>query len=436
MNKPFFFRTLLLMAIAVVFCLNTQAQTPTGIYTSGKTIFGICGDTIVLRGVNYAPYNWGSDNSELLFSEVAKTGANTVRMTWYANSNLPAYTDALLDSAIGNCIRNKMIPVVELHNLTCDFTTSDVETLALWYTDVTHLAIINKYKSSLIIDIANEVGAVNWTGNPALAQQQYSAAYDSAVHILRNAGITVPLMIDAPDCGTSIDVLGNVAAGIIANDPLQNLIFSTHAYWVAYANNDSATMQQLITTALAADFPLVIGEVANYQDSSDNSNNTYYCHWPLNYSALLNICKQNNVGWLVWSWNNDQCASRQLSTDGMYTNLTTYGMDIVNNNYYGLHNSSRTTGYLANNGICNNPNGLENLNSSKTPFLIYNTEGVAYVRSESAEPLQITCFDMLGRLYLQTKLQPGQVMALPQINMGIVQVTGNGQGYIAKFINQ
>lgn len=433
MRILYFLRRIAFIIFLAACFLNVKPQ---GIHTSGNLLLGVCGDTIILRGINYAPYDWGSDNTQLLVNEVAQTGANTVRMTWYSYSNLPAYTNALLDTAIGTCIRYKMIPVIELHNITCDFNVADVDTLANWYTSPGLLSIISKYQSSLIIDIANEAGAVNWAGNPATAQQQYIVTYDSVVHKLRNAGIAVPLMIDAPDCGTSIDILSNVAANIIASDPLHNIIFSSHAYWYAYANNDSATMQQLITTAIAGNFPFVMGEVANYQDSSDNSGNSYYCHWALNYPALLNICKQNNIGWLVWSWNNDQCSLRQLSGNGTYSNLSPYGMDIVNNSNYGLHSSSHLTSYLANNGVCNNTNGINDINAQAIPYTIYNNNGIAYLKSQAADVLQLNTFDELGRRVQQAVVSPGQTIALPQINIGIVQVYDGNTRFASKFISQ
>src|ERR1019366_1016723 len=226
-------------------------------------------------------------------------------------------------TAIATCISNKMIPILELHDLSCQPNTADVDTLVNWYTTPARVAIFTKYQHSLIINVANELGFVNWAGNPSIAQQAYQDSYDSAIHVMRRAGINVPIMIDAPDCGTSIDVLGNVASNIIGSDPLHNIIFSTHAYWYGYANNDSATMLQDIMNALSYNFPLVIGEVSKYQDSTDNIGTVYYCYYIDNYTAILNICNQQSIGWMAWSWDNDLCVARQLSTNGMYSSLST-----------------------------------------------------------------------------------------------------------------
>jgi mannan endo-1,4-beta-mannosidase len=430
MPKSYYYLRTLLLNIAILMVSLASAQNT--IHTSGPLILGACGDTIMLRGVNYAPYDWGYDSSQLRFDQIAQTGANAVRIPWYANNPAPYYTDALLDTAIGNCIRNKMIPILELHDLSCDPNTADIDTLVTWYTTPARLAIFARYQGSLIIDLANELGFVNWANNTTTAQQAYITAYDSAIHVMRAAGVIAPLMIDAPDCGTSIDILGNVASDIISSDPLHNIIFSTHTYWYGYANNDSATMLQDFTTALSHGFPLIVGEVSKYQDSVDNSGNTYYCHYIDDYTAVLNICLQYRIGWLAWSWDNDLCTPRQLSTDGSYANLSALGMDIVNNPTYGIRATSQLTSYLKNGACAANTNGIDNLTGQK-PYLLYYDNGAAYLRSLSSEALQLNEYDIIGRLLVKTDLQPAQVITLADTYMGIVQVTSGGQQYVSRY---
>lgn len=430
MSKIYYSVRTLLLSLFILFASIMQAQNAT-IHTSGGMILGVCGDTILIRGVNYAPYDWGYDSSQNRFDQIAQTGANAVRIPWYASSLAPYYTDALLDTAIGTCIRHKMIPILELHDLSCDPNTADLDTLVTWYTTPARLAIFTKYQHSLIIDFANELGFVNWTGNTPVAQQAYVTAYDSAIHVMRRAGVLVPLMIDAPDCGESVDVLGNVAPGIISSDPLHNVIFSTHVYWYGYANNDSATMLQDITSAWSHNFPLLFGEVSKYQDSVDNGGTTYYCHYIDNYTAILNIAKQLSIGWLAWSWDRDLCVARQISTDGTYANLSALGMDIVNNPTYGIAATSILTSYLKN-GTCTSSNGIDNIVEQK-PYLLYYDNDVAHIRSMSSEMLQLNEYDMIGRLLVKTDLQPGQAIALSNTYMGIVQVTSGGQQYISRF---
>ena len=122
----------------------------TTIIIKGKHIVTTCGDTIILKGVNYAPYGWGWNNSENFFPEIAKSGANSVRLVWYKTNSGPAYSNmALLDSAIGRCIRYKMIPILELHDETCNNNGTSMVATANWYTQTAVKNILVKYQKSI-----------------------------------------------------------------------------------------------------------------------------------------------------------------------------------------------------------------------------------------------------------------------------------------------
>ena len=419
----------LIIGLSLICYANTGfAQT---IHTSGSTIIGVCGDTITLRGIDYAPFDWGYDSTQLYLNQIAKTGANVVRMPWYDTSSAPYYTYPLLDTAINHCIQNKMIPVIVLMDITCDNDYHALLTLAQWYTTPQVTQIINKYKSSLIIDIANEAGYVTWDNDPTTALQTYKNTYDSITHLLRNANITIPIMIDAPDCGTNINVFDSVATNIVSSDPLHNVLFSAHAYWYAYANNDSATMLGILQNAKSANYPLMLGEIANYQDGNTA------CEYALNYTSLLHICQNLNIGWLAWSWNNDVCASRQLSNDGSFTNLSSYGNDIVNNSDYGLSTTAKLTTYLYNNqGSCVTT-GIPLVSQSELCFIYYEN-GIAYLRSQSNVILQIQILDIMGRCVEKTTLDPGKNLLLAHentIGLFLVRATSNNKTWSSKFIN-
>ena len=289
------------------------AQTST-IHVNGRYIIGPCNDTIILKGINYAPYNWGWSPNELQIDQIALSNANCVRLPWYIITPDGATPQSTfnnldyLDSAISKCIQYKMIPIIELHDQTCSDDTTALISLANWYTQPSVLSILNKYEHSIIIDIANEALYVDWASNSASAQTTFIHTYTTIINILRVAGITIPLMIDGPDCGTNLEVLANVGSLLETTDPQHNLIFSAHAYWYAYANNDSLQMLTKIDYALSKNIPFIFGEVANLQDDVS------LCQYSLNYSALLNICKQKKVGWLAWSWDHDGCNARQVTT--------------------------------------------------------------------------------------------------------------------------
>lgn len=341
----------LLLLLALLGVNLAAAQTANHITVSGRYILGPCGDTLVLKGVNYAPYNWGWSPTQLQINQVAQTGANCVRLPWYVNTPdgptpQATYNNLVnLDSALARCVRFDMIPILELHDQTCQNNVQALTTLANWFTQPGVLALIAQYQHSIIVNVANEALYVNWTSNPQAAQTTFQTTYSGIISTLRNAGITAPIMIDGPDCGTNLDVLAAVGPTLLANDPQSNLIFSAHAYWYAYANNDSVQMLNKVNNALAQNIPFVFGEIANLQDDQQ------MCQYTLNYQPLLRICEQNRIGWMAWSWNNDGCSARQMSTNGNFSSLTPYGNDLIYNSGYGLLTQpANKSMYLINNG--------------------------------------------------------------------------------------
>jgi mannan endo-1,4-beta-mannosidase len=333
-------KKLSVLFFALLAAVALHAQTTQFIHTNGRYIFGPCGDTLLLRGIDYAPYDWGYDITSLELNQVVQAGANVVRMPWYYdNSNATAnavYQDfAALDSAVSKCVENKMIAIIEIHDYTCSDDTTALFNLNTWWTqDSVFNVILQKHKESVIVNYANEAGVYAWDSVPAAtALTVYQRTYENIITALRSkSGFNFPIMIDAPDCGTSSDafVTSNMANNLIQFDPQHNLIFSTHAYWYAYANNDSTTMASDVDAVISQNIPLVLGEVADLQDGSTN------CEYTLNYQPLLKYCQLKKVGWIAWSWDNDDCSNRQISSTGNFSDLTTYGNDIVHNSTYGL----------------------------------------------------------------------------------------------------
>ena len=321
--------------IVLALILGYQSFSQSFIKVKGRHILGPCGDTILLRGINYAPYNWGWSPNQLRIKELAKTKANCVRLVWYktGQSGTPASTYSnldLLDSSLSQSIKHGLIPILVLHDQTCQNSPSDLIDLANWFVRSAVLQIISKYKHSLILNIANEVLHVNWAGNPVTAKVTFLNTYTTIVNTLRNVGIEVPLMIDGPDCGTNLDVLASVGPALVAEDQAHNLIFSAHAYWYSFAGNDSSQMEAKINNALSVNMAFVFGELANFQDDAS------LCQYVLNYQPLLKICKRKKIGWMAWSWDNDGCVSRQISLAGSFSNLSPYGQVIVNDLEFGL----------------------------------------------------------------------------------------------------
>ncbi|MCO6482795.1 MAG: cellulase family glycosylhydrolase [Flavobacteriales bacterium] len=324
------------LAVLASILLLTGAATAQNIHVDGRWIIGPCGDTLILKGVNYAPYNWGWSPDELHIDQIALSGANCVRLPWYEATPDGAQPQATydnlakLDQALAACTSHGMIPILDLHDQKCANDPAALIALANWYTQPGVMAVLDNHAQDMIINVANEALNVLWSGNPAAAQATFVSTYTTIINNLRNAGIGMPLMIDAPDCGINLDVLAEVGSQLLQADPQGNLIFSAHGYWHSFANNDPAQMQVKMDHALDQGIPFVMAEVANLQDDAQ------MCQYTLDYNALLNICTEAQVGWLAWSWDRDGCSARQISTNGMANSLTPYGNDIVNNPGHGL----------------------------------------------------------------------------------------------------
>lgn len=193
----------------------------------------------------------------------------------------------------------------------------------------------------LLINLANELGNYRWTDNPASALASFKNAYKTAIASIREH-LQIPIAIDAPDCGSSIEIFPQIAQELIDRDPAHNLLFSGHAYWATYHGIPH------IQAAINANIPLFFGEIANKQDEEVNAK-TQYCRYDLDgssgnqpapngftYQALLTLLQQQEIGWLAWSWWKDNCSQRQMTSNGTFARLTPYGKDIVNNSTYGL----------------------------------------------------------------------------------------------------
>jgi mannan endo-1,4-beta-mannosidase len=315
-------------------------------YTKGRHLYHPNGTKVILRGIDLPLLDdWGFPQSDTL-AELEKTGANAVRIQWYVDygqPSRPAYSIADLDKFLARCRTSKIIPMVFLSDLTCQSDPNLLNSrLTPWWTSPAVVAVLKKHQRYLMINLANELGHYRWTGNQPVALDAYKNAYKSAIASIRQTGLKVPIAIDAPDCGTSIEVFPAIAQELINSDPAGNLLFSGHAYWASYNGIPH------IQAAIDANVPLFFGEIANKQDETINGQ-TQYGYYDLDgsnqnrpaesgfkYQSLLPLLKEKEIGWLAWSWWKDNCAPRQMTSNGTFAGLTPYGRDIVNNPTYGL----------------------------------------------------------------------------------------------------
>jgi mannan endo-1,4-beta-mannosidase len=310
------------------------------IHCAGSHILSACGDTLVLKGLNYPAYSWGSDPNSLLISEIAKTGANALRLVWRKTPEDAAHNVYLdyvaLDSMLSKCTQAGMIAIPELHDAMGSDDPAALMALADWWRSKPVLDILNKYRKNIMINIANEALFVNDKGDPAAQLDAYTQAYKTIINNLRSTpGFDFPLMIDAPDWGQNPDVFvrNNTAASLMDVDPKHNLVFSVHTYWDYYTQ---AQMSAKLDALLATGLPMVLGEVSNYHIYSKTDKE------PVDYAWLLNYCQHKGLSFLIWSWDidhgiYDECPDCKVSANGLYSSFTPFGNDVLFSPVYGLN---------------------------------------------------------------------------------------------------
>jgi mannan endo-1,4-beta-mannosidase len=327
------------------------------LYVDGRFLYDRYRNQVILRGVNYPLLDDWQFPPNSYLSEIAQSGANAIRIQWYVNYNQadgvtrdPSYSTADLGTFLDACIAAKIVPIVMLADDTCNSDPTLINSFYVpWWTDPANADVLKARQECLILNLANELGYWEWADDPASALTAYTSAYKTAIASMRAAGYTCPLMIDAPDCGSKLSAFTaagdgglTVGAELVAADPLGNILLSAHAYWAGYDG------RPFIPTAIAANLPIVFGEIANKQDEVVNGN-TVYGYYDLDgthvghptstgftYQSFLTSLVPDQIGWLAWCWTKDICDARQMTPTGEFANLGTFGSDLVNNATYGL----------------------------------------------------------------------------------------------------
>jgi mannan endo-1,4-beta-mannosidase len=320
------------------------------LYVEGRFLHDAAGKQVILRGIDLPLLDDWSFPADDKLADLAQTGANAVRIQWYINygdGRRPLYTLADLDAFLGKCKANRIIPILGLWDATCG---GDMAVLSgqfvPWWTSDDVVAVLDKHKRYLVVNLANELGIDRWSGTPDAALSDFKDAYKAALTSVRQK-LHMPIMLDAPDCATSIEAWTAMGQELVDHDPDHNLLLSVHAYWAAYDG------MPFIADAVNRNLPLVFGEIANKQDESV-AGAVQYCFYDLDglgqnqpapngftYQALLKNLTTQDVGWLAWSWWPDACESRNMARydeNGQFQGLSPYGEDIVNNAEYGLKN--------------------------------------------------------------------------------------------------
>ena len=262
-----------------------------GYVVSGRELFDQLGEKVTLRGTN--KMNVFTDREGTSFAEIRKTGANSVRIVWATADDDFVPTAADLDAIIARALANQMIPMIELHDATGDW--SRLPALVDYWTRPDIVAVLQHHESYLLVNIGNEIG------NDQVTAAMFRADYGTAVRRMRDAGIHSPLVIDASDFGKDIDILMATAADLTAGDPDRNLLFSVHMYWGVHDGADAAYIADKLQAAVDAGVPLIVGEFAGYGafagvESSCGEQGR------VDHVTILEQCDRHSIGWYAWEW--------------------------------------------------------------------------------------------------------------------------------------
>jgi mannan endo-1,4-beta-mannosidase len=306
-----------------------------GFYVDGRFLYDRCGERVVLRGVNEMIVWSGGKDGVPEYAEIAKTNANAVRIVWTVADG----TASELDTAITNALAQKLIPMIELHDATGDF--SKLGSLVQYWTSSAVVAVIKKHEQNLLVNIGNEVG------NASVTNDAFAAGYKDAITRMRDAGIRTPLVVDGSSWGQNIDQLQAVGPSLVTHDPDHNLLLSVHVWW------PDATTQKItdeITQSVNANLPLIIGEFAQHAVSGCSQN-------PTDYKTLLALSQTHSIGWLAWSWGsvkNSDCGSDgpfDMTTNGTFAGLTGWGNEVAVSDANSIQKTSKRPASIVN-GAC------------------------------------------------------------------------------------
>ena len=320
----------------------------TGFFVLGRDLYDRRGSKVILRGVNKMSVFDNDDPLGLVsFPEIKQTGANTVRIVWAITNNLqaggPATSMATLDALIANAKANHLIPMIELHDATGDW--SRLHELVTYWTQPAVVRIIKKHQAYVLVNIGNEVG------DDTVSQADFVVGYTDAVQRMRAAGIHAPLVIDASDWGKDLGRLNNTATTLLAADPEGNLMFSVHLYWSLSCGADAAFIRSNLRQAVDLGYPLIVGEFSRFGGFPCSKPDASMCSpaAEIDYQTILAACHELQLGWYAWEWgpgndfNDPLCAVMDMTPDRLFAHLKPgWGHDVAIASPFGIQQTSVT----------------------------------------------------------------------------------------------
>lgn len=264
-----------------------------GVFTTDKNqLIDADGQVFVIRGINN-PHAWFGEKAFLALDDIQQTGSNTIRIVWNTRGK-----DSDLERIIKRCIELQMIPMVELHDVTGNTSGERLADMALWYADPERATMLKQYERFLLLNIANE-----W-GDHKTKAEYWTTAYSRCIDIIRQAGYTTTIVIDAPGWGQNIKPIIECGQKLIDIDPLHNILFSIHMYgsW-----NKSDQIREQLSLCHERELPIIVGE---FGYNHHKGINNLMCK--VDHKMILEVCNELEYGFMPWSWTGNNRENRWL----------------------------------------------------------------------------------------------------------------------------
>lgn len=305
-----------------------------GFFVQDRFLYSKDNEKVVLRGINHM-FIW-TDREGKTIPEIAKTGANCVRIVWNTRGRVSD-----LDNIISLCIANGMIPIPEIHDTTGNWDRLS-DALEFWLREET-LQMITNHQEYLILNVGNE------PGNKEYPSDEFFSVYNLVVTKMRAAGVRVPIMIDADNWGQNEKNLLEVGPRLLQNDPEHNLLFSIHMWWPSERHSSvltgystveervSATLEKAVELKL----PLIVGEFAPMAVAGTRE---------IPYKHIMAECERLSVGWLCWSWGpgNFDSPDMDMTEHGSFNTLFGWGKEVAVDSSLSIQNTSIIPNFIQN----------------------------------------------------------------------------------------
>lgn len=313
--------------------MNMVSAKP-GFFVQDRYLYSKDNEKVILRGVNHM-FIW-TDREGKTIPEIAKTGANCVRIVWNTRGRISD-----LDNIIGLCIANGMIPIPEIHDTTGNWEKLP-EALDYWLNEEM-LQVISNHQQYLILNVGNE------PGSEVVPAEDFFLAYNTIVTKMRAAGIRVPIMIDADMWGQSEKNLLEVGPKLLQADPEHNLLFSIHMWWPSEHHDAAATgyatvedrVKGVLKASVDKKLPLVVGEFAPVAVGGAKE---------IPYKLIMSEAERLDIGWLAWSWGpgNFDSPEMDMTVHGSVNTLVAWGKEICLDSPNGIQNTSVIPNFIQN----------------------------------------------------------------------------------------